>query len=60
MRRSTRYTSSGSAAIGREKRCEGTTWKISPSTMSRTASWTAASYSRWAVRALGSSSLTVS
>ena len=43
MRRSTRYTSSGSAAVGSEKRCEGTTWKISPSTMSRTASRTAAS-----------------
>src|SRR5699024_7243452 len=41
-------------------RGEGTTWKISPSMMSRTASCTARSYSSCEVRALGSGSRTES
>ncbi|VEH99163.1 Uncharacterised protein (plasmid) [Tsukamurella tyrosinosolvens] len=43
--RSTRYTSMGSASDGTENRCDGTTWKASPASMSPTSFSTIALYS---------------
>ena len=43
--RSIRYTSIGSAGVSISKRCDGTTWKASPASMSPTSFSTIAPYS---------------